>query len=237
MKKLSYIILFVLIAAAVFFTASCGSREKAKTEEAAPKTVTEPVFPPVTDGALSGCLFIGDSRTEGLRKAGALPGADTLCAERMPVYNAVCEAVFFDEYCYDLEQLLTERDYAKVYVMLGMDEIEYEPEEIADVYADLIEFVRELEPNAKIIVQANIHFTTERSFHGDNCNNVRMDALNEEICALTDGVTVFWLDPNQYLDDDTGGLRADWAEEDGIHLNSTGYEAWGEWILEQNENY
>lgn len=238
------IILAFLIAAALLFAASCNGHlghehpyvPKDTSEETA-KIPAEPIFPPVSEGALSGCLFIGDMRMNALREAGALSGADTFCAEHMLVYGAMSEAISFDGYCYSLEQILNARDYEKIYVMLGMDELQYEAEDVADVFEGLISFIQDNEPGAKIIIEANNHFTKSRSLHGDMCNNVNIDALNKELCALANGETVFWIDQNGIFDDKTGALSEEYAEEDGTHLTPQGIALWGEWLIEQNAKY
>ena len=235
--KTSRIILVFLIAAVALCAVSCKNSEKAPKTAETEYIAAEPVFPPVSEGPLSGCLFIGDSRINDLRLAGALPGADTFCAERMTVYGAISEPVFFDEYRYDLEQLLKERTYGKIYIMIGLDEIQYELTEVARQYAELISYVLGLQPQAKIIVQANTHFTTLRSFHGDVYNNVRMEELNGLLRDLTDGETVFWLDHNPLFDDELEGTKEEFAEEDGVHLTPEANRTLGEWIVEQNKNY
>ena len=199
--------------------------------------VTQPVLPPVADGALAGCLFIGDSRTDGLRLTGALPGADIFCSVGLSVFGATSEVVTVDGVAVNLAQLLSSRTYSKVYILLGINEIGYDHGAIASKFSELISFIQGYQPGAKIIIQANLHVTTARSSQGDAFNNNNINSLNQHLQALTNGSTICWLDANQLLDDASGGLNEAYSGGDGIHLNWDCYVMWGQWIASQNSYY
>ncbi|MBQ7715181.1 MAG: hypothetical protein IJT70_04845 [Clostridia bacterium] len=239
MKKnisLSYIVFLIVLAAAVCLFASCAGGGEAATEEST-AAEAEPTFPPESDGALSGCLFIGDSRILGLHLADALPGADFFCSVGMSVFSATTEVYEQDGFRYSLGQILAEREYDKVYIMLGLNEIGYDFDDIVEMYEKLISYVQGFQPEAKIIVMANTHLTTEFSSSDELYNNENVDLLNERLCELTDGSRVLWLDSSEVLDDESGGLKEEYAEKDGEHPNWKGDRMWGEWIVSQNANY
>ncbi|MBQ7714778.1 MAG: hypothetical protein IJT70_02790 [Clostridia bacterium] len=225
MKSLSYILLFVLIISSAFCAASCTFKEDADTPPQDP------------DGTLSGCLFIGDSRTYGLEMTNSLPDAEYFCYTGWTVYHALSETLYVDGEYYTLSELLSSRDYRKIYVLLGINEISYDLDAVTEKFSELISLIRSCQPDAKIIIQANLHVTTARSSLGDAYNNNNVDLLNQKLYGLTDDKTVFWLDANQILDDSSGGLREEYAEEDGIHPNADCYSIWGEWITSQNRMY
>ena len=51
-----------------------------------PTPTPQPVdIGPAPEGAMAGCLFIGDSRTVGLKMVGALPGAEFFCSEGVSI--------------------------------------------------------------------------------------------------------------------------------------------------------
>ena len=229
MKKkifLSYILLFVLLASAVLFAASCARGGEAET--AAPE---EP------DDDLSGCLFIGDSRTYGLEMTDSLPGADYFCYAGWTVFDALNGTLFIDGADCSLGQLLSSRDYKKVYILFGINEIGGDLDAVTEGFSELIYLIRACQPKAKVIVQANLHVTTARSSYGDAINNGRIDLLNQKLRGLTDGSAVFWLDANEILDNSAGGLDEAYAEEDGVHPNWNCYIMWGQWIASQNGKY
>jgi len=236
-RHLSYIALFVLLAAAVCQIASCAGGGEKVTEESTADIEVEPVFSPASDGALSGCLFIGDSRILGLCLADALPGADFFCSVGMSVFSATTEVYEQDGCRYKLGQILAEREYDKVYIMLGLNEIGYDYDNIVTMYTKLISYVQGFQPEARIIVMANTHLTTAFSSENELYNNENVDLLNERLYELTDGSRVFWLDSSEVLDDESGGLKAEYSEKDGEHPNWEANRSWGEWIVSQNANY
>ena len=238
---LSCIVLILLLAAALLFASSCAftvtvdvdteSAEKAPDGTVSDETSSEP------DDTLAGCLFIGDSRTEGLKMAGSLPEADFFCAIGQTVFDITGIELPVDGLYLDLRQLLSGKEYRKVYILLGINEISADLDEVAEEFSRLIDLIRSYQPGAKIIIEANLHVTAWRSNFGDAFNNDNVDLLNQKLKAMTDGSSILWLDANPLLDDESGGLREEYAEEDGIHPNFGCYEMWGEWITAQNANY
>ncbi|MBQ7669136.1 MAG: hypothetical protein IJS45_00265 [Clostridia bacterium] len=245
-KKISlYIVLFLLLAA-VLFASSCAFTVSISSDTTPVDTAADDTMPADTDNAdtqtdiddsLEGCLFIGDSRTVGLEMAGSLAEADFFCAVGQMVADITDVELYFDgSYC-DLCEVLSGREYRKIYIMLGINDIATDLDEVAKKFSELIDLVRSYQPGSKIIIEANLHVTTARSYYGDAFNNDKVDLLNRKLKALADGSSIFWLDANPILDDDYGGLRTEYAEEDGIHPNFGCYVMWGEWIALQNVKY
>ena len=209
------------------------------TEYIEPVTTQQWTPTPVEDGAFSGCLFIGDSRTEGLEMVGVLDGADVFATTGLSVFGALGGT--YDTVAgvgeVTLTQLLSMKSYNKVYILLGINEIGYDHSVLADKNRELADLVRSYQPGAKIIFQANLHVTTARSNSDSVFNNANVNSLNDRIRALTNGSTILWIDPNTILDDSTGGLSENYAAGDGIHLDWNSYTMWGEWIAVQNAKY
>ena len=210
-------------------------------------TIIEPetkyVPDPVPDGAFSGCLFIGDSRTEGLEMTGSLPGADVFATTGLSIYGAISSVVDTIPGVGEvtLTDLLSIKQYDKIYILLGINEIGGSFSALAEKHQYLIDTIHSKQTNAKIIYQANLHVTTWRSnqeLASNGCfNNNNVNGLNEELKKLTNGTTVLWIDPNTILDDSSGGLSEEYEGGDGIHLNWNSYATWGSWIAEQNAKY
>ena len=57
--------------------------------------------------------------------------------------------------------------FFKIYLMLGVNELGYKFEKIIEKYKELIQFIKEKEPNVTIFLQANLHVTSERSNSDD----------------------------------------------------------------------
>ena len=217
-----------------------------QTEAPAPQTeaptpVTEytpPVTTPPAEGALAGCLFIGDSRTVGLDMVGVLTGADIFATVGMSVFgvtSTIADVKVIGEVY--LSQLISMRQYSKVYILLGINEIGSSFDMISAKFSELISYLQSNIPGVKIIIEANLHVTTSRSQSDATFNNANINALNEKLKALTNGSTVFWLDANTILDDSSGGLAEANSGGDGIHLEWNCYTTWGQWIAAQNSNY
>ena len=242
MKKknvIIYIALCIVLAMAALGVSSCGLDEETEIATATPDSQLvgdEPAkIPEIT---LAGCLFIGDSRTEGLRQAGSLTDADIFCSVGMSVFDATTRVMTTGAGAgYNLFHFLSTGSYKKVYILLGINEITRDLDEVTETYSELLSLVREYQPDAKIIIQANPHVTTWRSSSGDACNNENVDLLNSKLYALTDGESICWLDPNPLLDDENGGFRAEYAAGDGLHPNRDCCIIWGEWIVAQNPLY
>ncbi len=190
------------------------------------------------DGSAGGSLFIGDSRTDGLRLTGALPGADIFCSVGLSVFGATSSVITVEGVGdVTLAQLLSMRSYSKIYILLGINEIGYDHDTLATKFSQLISFIQGYQPGAKIILQANLHVTTSRSSTDAVFNNANINSLNSKLQALTNGSTIIWLDANQLLDDASGGLNETYSGGDGIHLTWNCYTMWGQWILSQTAGY
>ena len=97
-------------------------------------------------------------------------------------------------------------------------------------YGAFIDKVKEMQPNAIIYANANIHITKKESDKNIyDCNNGSLNALNEGIKGLADNKTVYYLDVNPIFDDENGNLRADYTG-DGTHLYAKYTIKWADWL-------
>ena len=178
-------------------------------------------------------LFIGDSRTDDIRKYGTLKNATYFAKVGMSVYNIDKKptAVEGKGEIY-LNELLSKNDYGKIYIMLGYNEIGYNMTKTTNKIGELIDRVKAAEPNAVIYLQANLRITKKFSDKGTEATNSQIDALNERISTLADNKTVFYLDVNQsstFCED--GALRAE-LTGDGAHLYAKHYKLWCDWLCD-----
>ncbi len=194
----------------------------AETTDSKPKTIS-----------MKDALFIGDSRTVGLSEYASLNGADFFATVGMNVYNIHKDAVSVPSVGkVTLTQLLSHKKYGKIYIMLGINELGYNVDNTVAKYKELIDFVREKQPDALIFVQANLHVTKSRSDSDKVINNPAVDNLNGRLAEFADGKTVFYLDANPIFDDPSGNLSADKAG-DSAHPYAKYYTEWGNWIVEK----
>ena len=131
-----------------------------------------------------------------------------------------------------LKKLLKTRQYDIVYIMLGINELGHDFDQNVEVYQALLDHVRETQPDAIVILMANIRVTGKRSSYDSCFNNPAVDRFNEAVSQMADYETVFYLDANHLFDDGNGNLSEEKAR-DTIHLNSAACVEWAQWIMEQ----
>lgn len=183
---------------------------------------------------MSNALFIGDSRTVGLMEYSGLE-SDFFASVGMSVYNVEDEEVSVPNVGkVTLDQLLSNREYDTIYLMLGINELGYDMDQTVDVYGELVEDISKSQPNAKIMIQANLHVTQEKSRDHDYITNERIDEFNDKTAGLADGKNIFYLDANPEYDDENGAMSPE-VTSDGAHLYAKYYEQWGTWIKEESQ--
>ena len=183
--------------------------------------------------SMGDALFIGDSRTVGLMEYAGIDGADYFCTVGMSVYNIHKNSVSVPNVGkVTLTELLNGKKYGKIYIMLGINEVGYKFSSTVEKYSELIEFIKDKQPNAVIFIQANLHVSKSRSDSDKVVNNTAINGLNAELAKLADGKSKFYLDANILFDDKTGALSSE-KSEDNTHLYAKYYKEWGEWIINQ----
>ncbi len=212
------------------------SSDTTAPETTAPDSTTDPeTLPPpdiLDNEYFSDALFIGDSRTVGLYSHGRIDGAKYFARTSMTVGN--CFSGSKSETgtgSIDLEEYLTENKFGKIYILLGINEIGYSYSWIVSRYESMIERISELQPDAKIIIQSNMHVTKAKSdANPDTFSNVRIDTLNKKLAELADGERVFYFGFESIFDGDNGALKSEYSR-DGVHFAKAGYILWKEHLF------
>ena len=96
-------------------------------------------------------------------------------------------------------------------------------------YQEVVDHLRELQPDAIIYLQAIIKVTSERSAKGDYIFNEGIVERNERIAQLADNKKIFFLDVNPLICDETGGMVPDYTF-DGVHLKAKYIEIWKDYL-------
>lgn len=185
---------------------------------------------PVGKEYFADALFIGDSRTVGLKEYGDLKGAAFFAESGMSVFDLWKKKLpVFSEGKNSFEEVLSTRKYGKIYLMLGINELGYEFENIQTKYQETLEKIQEIQEEAIIYLCANMHITQEHSMKDEIYNNENVNRINEMICGLADNKTTFYLDVNKVFDDETGSLSTEYAS-DSFHVYGKYYIKWVEWL-------
>ena len=190
---------------------------------------TEPL---TAEELFSTTLFIGDSRTVGLQEYGGMTGATFFSDVGMSVFTVQDKTVSVPGLGkLTLEELLTEKSFDRIHLMLGINELGYDMNAIVQQYGQVVEYIRELQPDATLYLGANLHVSASRSQSDSIYNNPRLNQLNQQIEALADGQQIIYLDVNPLFDDESGALNAD-LTGDGTHVYASAYATWSQWLYE-----
>lgn len=208
-------------------------------KEEAPVQPPQPVEPPAEPvvpqepASMDDALFIGDSRVTGLMEYSGLP-ADFFTCEGMSVYNIHDKPISVpDVGKMTLTELLSNKSYGKIYLMLGINELGYNLDQTISVYSELVDSIRQMQPHAALFIMANLHVTEAMSASHSYITNDAINAFNSKISKLTDGKTIFYLDVNPVFDNANGSLSEEYTS-DGAHPYAKHYIQWGEWIALQS---
>ncbi len=179
--------------------------------------------------------FLGDSRTLGISDYAGLDGADFYCDSGMMIFKLLEE----DGVTYqrtgekvNLAQVLQEKHYGKIYIMLGMNELGYGNTPMyLDKYREVVEQIRAWQPGAVIYIMANLHVSEAKNNMETEFNNININDKNAAAASLANGKDIFYLDANPLFTDENGFLNAE-LTFDGVHLYAQHYDVWREFLME-----
>ncbi len=202
-------------------------------EEAEEEKVYE--FTEVGDDYFCDALFIGDSRTVGLSEyCEPLDERATFYAKISLTIFDVMKKEFIknDEgKKITLEEALKDKKFSKIYIMLGLNEIGTgNAEYFKNAYAEVVNRLAELQPDAIIYIQGIMHVTEKKSSQDEYFNNDNINLRNAAISELADQKRIFYIDMNEALDDENGNLDESLSFDD-IHLKAASYQKWYEFLL------
>jgi len=188
----------------------------------------------VDDDYFIDAVFIGDSRTVGLSEyCEELDTRATFYGKiSLTIYDLMSnEFVKTDNGKISVETALENNKFGKVYMMVGLNEIGTgTTETFTKAYSDVVERIKELQPDAIIYIQGIMHVTANKSDTDKYFNNANINARNEALSQLADGERVFYIDMNEAVDDENGNLRSELSFDD-VHLKASSYELWHQYLL------
>lgn len=211
--------------------------ETSKPVETTKHVTTDP--PMSNEEYFSDTLFLGDSRTVGFHLYAKIPGATYFARTSMNVYNVFDNKVSetSDTSSYTLSELLSQKKFSRIYILLGINEIGYSYSSVVSNYSKVIGYIQQYQPEAKIIIQSNMHVTKKKSDANPNTfSNTRIDELNRRLSELADNKEIYYLGFEDIFDDATGAMSSEYSG-DGVHLYGKCYKLWRDWILENGKIY
>lgn len=205
-----------------------------------PTTVPPTTVPPTTEPTVSvpeenwfdDALFIGESRTAGLKACGRLGTADYFCGEGLTVYGVL--GVTASDWNFgeqSLQNLFSWKQYGKIYIHLGINELGGNLDSFINQYQKVIDSIRQMESDACIILQSVL--SLEDRYSSRACFSAEsIQEINSRIRTLAEENGLYFSDVNQIMTDETGYLM-EGLSFDGCHLNPESYELWAQWLLDE----
>lgn len=192
-----------------------------------------PVIRAVEDSYFDDALFIGDSRIDDMHSFSGLDNATYFAKTGMSVYK-----LFTDPFIQlegvegnlTLEEALAQRQFGKIYLMVGINEMGTGDEAgFIAAYQDAINRIRQLQPNAIFYVMGILSVTQDLA---DTDQYITLEAIqtrNADLAALADGKHIFYIDVNQVFADENGYLDKTYADGDS-HLKGKYYREWADYL-------
>ncbi|MCI8553334.1 MAG: hypothetical protein HFJ80_00105 [Clostridiales bacterium] len=202
---------------------TAAETEPSVSESTSPSEPTAPTETRVPDDFFNDAAFIGDSRTEGLMLYTNLGNATFYTAKGLTVEQFFSKEVVKrgDDSAMTISDALGEASFRKVYIMLGLNELGWSYESVfVEKYAQLIDRVRELQPEAIIYIQSVLPVSRQKSDSHEYLTNSKIDHYNALLQQLAEEKGARYLAVNESVGLDGGALPSD-ATSDGIHLNKT----------------
>ena len=194
-----------------------------------------PESAPAELSALSKSVFVGDSRTEGLALYTRLPssGARIYTHVGMSVKEVFSDKVIKvgGQNMTVIEALKSDPTFDRVYIMLGVNELGWiYTEAFIEKYGEIIDTVRTINPNAKIIVQSLIPVSADAYKTDPLLRNSKIEEYNKALDAMCRDKNVWFLNVAEMFSGNGGVLPAD-ASNDGVHLKKAYCDHWLDYIL------
>lgn len=191
-------------------------------------------FDTVEDDYFADAVFIGDSRTVGMYEYGGLQDISAFYASTgltvRKLFTAKIVEVPGERQKITVEEALSARQFAKIYYMIGINEMGTgTAESFLQDYAESVERIRQMQPDAIIYLQGIMQVTAERSAQGDYITNEGIAVRNEGIAELADNETIFYLDVNEAVCGEDGAMIADYTY-DGVHLKAQYIPLWKDYL-------
>ena len=185
----------------------------------------------VDDSYFEDAVFIGDSRTQGLMLYGNMKTATFYCKQSLFVHNFLTEVyAATPSGTMTVPEALRLYKFKKVYIMIGINSMGLSTQgDFRDYYAEIVDTVRALQPNAVIFVNGIMNVTTSYSNGAPTINNINIRDKNVLISEFANGRDIFYLDMNEALCGEDGGLVPAYTW-DGVHLYPDYYQVWKDFL-------
>ena len=209
----------------------------AEEPEPEPVVIAEPVWEgpvpesaPVEDTYFDDAVFLGDSRTDGLRLYGGLTHGTFLCSTGATVESVFTKAVETPAGTMPLLDALAGMECGKIYVMLGINELGWNgTETFRNQSTELILRLQTDHPDAEIVIQSILPVSAQKDAEGRYVNNGRINEYNQVWLELAEEFDVAYMNVAESVAGEDGLLPSDLCY-DGVHLNKAGSRQWLDYL-------
>ena len=253
---LSVMALLVLAVAAVFFfrdsehahvlpDSAGGSSSSTPPDQSVPLALDvpdEPALPPydfsqpvpegdeVDNSYFADAAFVGDSRTDGFLLYSGIGTGENLTSNGLSIFKlANRKALTIGEEEYTLLEALALKEYGKVYISLGINELGYNNDKgFYQSYCSAIDEIRRTQPNAVIYIQGLIPVNEEQYVEAtgrDYLSNEHLRVYNDLLRQAAEEKQVVYLDLYPEFADENGSLPEE-DSRDGVHLKKESCQRW-----------
>jgi lysophospholipase L1-like esterase len=188
-------------------------------------------MPAVENSYFSDAAFVGNSLVEGLKLFSGITECDYYSATSMSVLGVdSVNVVQLQNGTYGtILQGLAQESYAKVYILLGINEIGLNLDDFISAYGDMLDKVRDIQPDAVIYIMSITPVSRYKSSTSDIFNMERIYAFNQGLHDLAVEKGCYYLDVCSALSGPDGYLPAD-VTSDGVHFAASVYAEWADFL-------
>ncbi len=202
------------------------AEEPEEPEEFLPVAASEAVG----DDYFKDAVFIGDSRTQGLRLYSGLKDTTWLCSVGLTVEKAYTEKLSVDGRKLTAVEALGELAPGKVYIMLGLNEMGWKSTDIfIEKYGGIIDAALAANPEAEVYVESILPVSAAKDAAGTWCSNANVDKFNARLMQLAEEKGVNYLDVSSAVEGEDGCLP-NAATPDGVHLTPAYCTKWMDYL-------
>lgn len=200
-----------------------------------------PESEPVDNSYFEDAAFIGDSRTDGFMIYSGIGCGENLTSNGLSIFKlAEKKAITIDGTKYTLLEALGLKQYGKVYLSLGVNELGYNNDQgFYDAYCNAIDLIRQSQPNAVIYIQGLIPLNEQVISETGGSKYLKNDHLliyNDLMKKAAEEKQVVFLDLNPEFAGEDGQLPRE-ASKDGIHLRKAYCQKWLEYLKTHTVSY
>ena len=173
---------------------------------------------------LNNSLFVGDSRTDGIRRfTGASKFASFCCDVGINIDKLTEDTFFINGENLGLYEAISKYKYDNIYLSIGYNELGWKYEDtFIEKYKVLINKIKEISPESHINIMAIFHISSDAKVNNESENNERIDLFNNKIRNMCSETDTTYIDLNSYFIDENGFLKSE-STTDGIHFTSDYY--------------